>query len=211
MVGCAVVTAAAAAPVAAQFGGKATRPQVEPPKGPVRQVIFKNCTSCHGIDDYAYNALDTAGVERAHRRQAQGPERLDFRTRTGTCFSIGWSPNSARIRSHSRARTSLRRSRRFSVTTKRRRSRQGVHVVSWRGSGERGEVQPRSVAGHRARHEATRGQADRRGTGTPGRVAGTHEGDESESVAFRKAGGAGRAGGQEAGKAEAAGAPAASE
>jgi mono/diheme cytochrome c family protein len=27
----------------------------------VRQVIFKNCTSCHGIDDYAYNALDRAG------------------------------------------------------------------------------------------------------------------------------------------------------
>ena len=27
----------------------------------MRQVIFKNCTSCHGIDDYAYNALDRAG------------------------------------------------------------------------------------------------------------------------------------------------------
>ena len=48
-----VMAAALVAPVAAQFGGKATRPQVEPPKGPVRQVIFKNCTSCHGIDDYA--------------------------------------------------------------------------------------------------------------------------------------------------------------
>jgi cytochrome c553 len=24
-------------------------------------VIFKSCTSCHGIDDYAYNALDRAG------------------------------------------------------------------------------------------------------------------------------------------------------
>ena len=47
--------------VSAQFGEKATRPQIEPPKGPVRQVIFKNCTSCHGIDDYAYNALDRAG------------------------------------------------------------------------------------------------------------------------------------------------------
>jgi cytochrome c2 len=57
----AVLAAAAVAPVAAQFGGKPTRPQVDPPKGPVRQVIFKNCTSCHGIDDYAYNALDRAG------------------------------------------------------------------------------------------------------------------------------------------------------
>jgi cytochrome c553 len=51
----------AAAPVFAQFGNKPTRPQVEPPKGPVRQVIFKSCSSCHGIDDYAYNALDRAG------------------------------------------------------------------------------------------------------------------------------------------------------
>ena len=41
--------------------GRATRPQVIPPKGPARQVIFKNCTSCHGIDDYAYHALDRAG------------------------------------------------------------------------------------------------------------------------------------------------------
>ena len=48
-------------PVAAQIGGRPTRPQVIPPQGPVRQVIFKNCTSCHGIDDYAFNALDRAG------------------------------------------------------------------------------------------------------------------------------------------------------
>jgi cytochrome c2 len=50
-----------AAPLAAQLAPRATRPQVVPPQGPVRQVIFKNCTSCHGIDDYAYNALDRAG------------------------------------------------------------------------------------------------------------------------------------------------------
>jgi cytochrome c553 len=65
------VMAVASVPVAAQFGGKPTRPQVEPPKGPVRQVIFKNCTSCHGIDDYAYNALDRAGwnalIETKHK------------------------------------------------------------------------------------------------------------------------------------------------
>ena len=46
--------------VSAQIGGRATRPQVTPPKGPARQVIFKYCTSCHGIDDYAYSALDRA-------------------------------------------------------------------------------------------------------------------------------------------------------
>src|SRR4029450_13480870 len=56
-----VVTALAAAPTAAQFLEKPTRPQVETPKGLVRQVIFKNCTACHGIDDYTYNALDRSG------------------------------------------------------------------------------------------------------------------------------------------------------
>jgi cytochrome c2 len=58
----AVVTllCAAASPVTAQLG-RATRPQVTPPQGPPRQVIFKYCTACHGIDDYAYNALDRAG------------------------------------------------------------------------------------------------------------------------------------------------------
>jgi cytochrome c2 len=57
----AVLTLALAAPAGAQLAGRATRPQVVPPQGAVRQVIFKNCTSCHGIDDYAYNALDRAG------------------------------------------------------------------------------------------------------------------------------------------------------
>jgi len=49
------------APLSAQFLEKPTRPQVETPRGPVRAVIFKSCTSCHGIDDYAYSALDRAG------------------------------------------------------------------------------------------------------------------------------------------------------
>ena len=57
----AVATAAVAialhAPVSAQ-PGRATRPRVTPPQGPARQVLFTYCTSCHGIDDYAYNALD---------------------------------------------------------------------------------------------------------------------------------------------------------
>jgi len=47
-------------PVAAQGRG-ASRPQVVPPSGPVWQVIRKNCTACHGIDDYAFYALDRNG------------------------------------------------------------------------------------------------------------------------------------------------------
>ena len=47
--------------LAAQFGNKPTRPSVKPPQGAVRQVILTHCTMCHGIDDYAYNALDRAG------------------------------------------------------------------------------------------------------------------------------------------------------
>jgi mono/diheme cytochrome c family protein len=34
---------------------------VIPPQGPVRQIVFKNCAACHGIDDYAFNALDRSG------------------------------------------------------------------------------------------------------------------------------------------------------
>ena len=67
------VVAAATMPVSAQIGGRPTRPQVIPPQGLVRQVIFKNCTSCHGIDDYAFNALDRAGwstyIDERHKGQ----------------------------------------------------------------------------------------------------------------------------------------------
>ena len=48
-----------AAPLVGQRG--ATRPRVQMPQGPVRDVIRKNCTACHGIDDYAFYALDHAG------------------------------------------------------------------------------------------------------------------------------------------------------
>jgi cytochrome c553 len=51
---------AALVPAAAQVG-RAQRPKVTPPQGAVRQVIFAHCTTCHGIDDYAYNSLDRAG------------------------------------------------------------------------------------------------------------------------------------------------------
>ena len=57
----AVAVLAAVAPLGAQLAGRPTRPQVVPPQGATRQVIFRYCTNCHGIDDYAYNALDRAG------------------------------------------------------------------------------------------------------------------------------------------------------
>lgn len=37
--------------------GRATRPQVMLPDGPLRNVILQNCVSCHGIDEYAFFAL----------------------------------------------------------------------------------------------------------------------------------------------------------
>ncbi len=49
-------------PAAAQNRGPA-RPKVERPDGPVWQVIRKNCIQCHGIDDYAFFALDKKGWE----------------------------------------------------------------------------------------------------------------------------------------------------
>ncbi len=59
-------------PVGAQLAPRATRPQVVPPQGAVRQVIFKSCTSCHGIDDYAYNALDRAAWDALLTAKHQG-------------------------------------------------------------------------------------------------------------------------------------------
>src|SRR6516165_2603985 len=50
-----------ATPVAAQIARGAARPKVDRPDGPVWQVIRKNCTMCHGIDDYAFYSLDRAG------------------------------------------------------------------------------------------------------------------------------------------------------
>jgi mono/diheme cytochrome c family protein len=57
-----VLIATASVPVAAQFNnGRAARPEVTLPKGQVRQVILKSCTTCHGIDEYAYYAMDRDG------------------------------------------------------------------------------------------------------------------------------------------------------
>jgi cytochrome c553 len=69
LVGLALGTAWFAAPVHAQRG--ATRARVQMPQGPVREIIRKNCTMCHGIDDYAYFAFDRAGwqtlIETKHK------------------------------------------------------------------------------------------------------------------------------------------------
>jgi cytochrome c2 len=63
---------ALATPVGAQLAPRPTRPQVTPPQGPARQVIFKYCTSCHGIDDYAFNALDRAAWDEHLTKKHRG-------------------------------------------------------------------------------------------------------------------------------------------
>ena len=67
------------APAWAQRG--ATRPRVQMPQGPAREIIRKNCTACHGIDDYAFFALDRSGwqtlIETKHKTTAapiSGPD-----------------------------------------------------------------------------------------------------------------------------------------
>lgn len=55
------ISLALALPGSAQIGRRPARPQVTRPDGPVWQAIRKNCTACHGIDDYAFFALDRAG------------------------------------------------------------------------------------------------------------------------------------------------------
>ena len=126
------MAAASVAPVAAQFGGKPTRPQVEPPKGPVRQVIFKNCTSCHGIDDYAYNALDRAGwnalIDTKHK-DLKVPISDKDRDLLLDWVVAKFGP----IRGRSRARTSPPRSRHSSATLKPRRFSAGRarHAMPW--------------------------------------------------------------------------------
>src|SRR5437867_13370308 len=68
----AALAASVATPVAAQNRG-AARPKVERPDGPVWQVIRKNCTQCHGIDDYAFFALDKAGWQSLFETKHKSP------------------------------------------------------------------------------------------------------------------------------------------
>src|SRR3989442_15981450 len=59
-----IVACALAMPLAAQNRRGRNRPVVDLPRGPVRQVILDSCTACHGIDDYAYYAMDRAGWQK---------------------------------------------------------------------------------------------------------------------------------------------------
>lgn len=52
-----------AGPASAQLR-RIARPKVERPDGPVWEVIRQHCTACHGIDDYAFFALDRAGWQK---------------------------------------------------------------------------------------------------------------------------------------------------
>ena len=47
--------------VSAQIRRPPTWPDIPLPGGEVRNVILDNCTACHGIDDYAFYALDRHG------------------------------------------------------------------------------------------------------------------------------------------------------
>jgi hypothetical protein len=51
-------------PTLAPAQRKPARPQITRPDGPVWDVIRGNCTRCHGIDDYAYFALDKTGWQK---------------------------------------------------------------------------------------------------------------------------------------------------
>jgi cytochrome c5 len=55
-----LVVASYLVPASAQLprNGRPARPKVTLPDGPVRQVILKSCTACHGIDEYGYYAMD---------------------------------------------------------------------------------------------------------------------------------------------------------
>ena len=58
----AILSAWLATPAVAQRA--ATRPRVQMPQEPLREIIRKNCTACHGIDDYAFFSLDRAGWQK---------------------------------------------------------------------------------------------------------------------------------------------------
>lgn len=59
-----VIVSVLVMPLAAQNRRGRNRPLVDLPGGPVRQVILDSCTACHGIDDYAYHAMDRAGWQK---------------------------------------------------------------------------------------------------------------------------------------------------
>jgi hypothetical protein len=59
-----LLIAALALPVAGQIGGRPTRPKVQRPDGVTWDVLRKHCIDCHGIDDYAFYAQDSAAWQK---------------------------------------------------------------------------------------------------------------------------------------------------
>lgn len=55
-----------------------TWPDVPLPEGPIRNVLLDNCTSCHGIDDYAFYALEREGWEELLAEKHTGVNSVDI-------------------------------------------------------------------------------------------------------------------------------------
>ncbi len=53
-----------------------TWPDVPLPEGPIRNILLDNCTSCHGIDDYAFFALDSAEWEAMLAEKHEGDSQV---------------------------------------------------------------------------------------------------------------------------------------
>lgn len=69
---------ALAVPANAQFlrNGRPARPEVTLPEEPVRSVIRRSCTQCHGIDEYGYYAMDHNGWNALIERMKTTPSGL---------------------------------------------------------------------------------------------------------------------------------------
>jgi len=60
-IACLVLAMAAVTMPASAQRGRPARPEVRLPEGPVRQIVLRSCTACHGIDEYGYYAMDRTG------------------------------------------------------------------------------------------------------------------------------------------------------
>ena len=134
-----VLPAVVALPLVAQVGGRATRPKVQRPDGPVWEVIRKNCIACHGIDDYAFYAQDRAAWQKLIAAKHKPGEATLSDADQMFCWT-GWCPNSARIPSLSREPTFRPRSPLFFPIPKPRRlmNRACTTVMGWIGWRARG-------------------------------------------------------------------------
>jgi mono/diheme cytochrome c family protein len=92
-----LVLVAVGLPLTGQVGGRAARPKVLRPDGPVWNVIRAHCTECHGIDDYAFFALDKAGWQKLisdkHKGADTGASAADLNLLTDW-LAATFGPNS---------------------------------------------------------------------------------------------------------------------